>query len=55
VQDSPNLDPLLRDNSGAVRRLHLSDADKNALKAFLNTLTDSAFLNDPKFSNPFPP
>jgi cytochrome c peroxidase len=55
VRDGPYLDGLLRDNTGAIRRLHLSEQDKNALEAFLNTLTDSTFLNDPKFSDPFPP
>ena len=35
-------------------RMHLSESDKQALEAFLRTLTDNAFLTDPKFSNPFP-
>lgn len=34
-------------------RLGLSAADKAALVAFLNTLTDSSFLTDPRFTNPF--
>jgi cytochrome c peroxidase len=55
VKDSPNLDAILRDSTGAVIRLNLSESDKNALEAFLNTLTDDALLNDPKFSDPFPP
>ena len=53
VQDSPNLAPQLRDNAGAPRRLNLSEADKLALVAFLGTLTDTALIQDPKFSNPF--
>ena len=53
VQDSPNLAPQLRDNAGAPRRLNLSEADKLALIAFLGTLTDTALLQDPKFSSPF--
>jgi len=55
IQDSPNLDPILRDLTGAPWQLHLSDSDKAALEAFLNTFTDFAFLSDPKFSDPFPP
>lgn len=53
VQAGPHLDFILKDVSGAPRRLNLSDGEKNALEAFLNTLTDNAFLNDPKFSDPF--
>jgi cytochrome c peroxidase len=35
------------------RRLNLSEDDKNALEAFLHTLTDESFLTDPRFSDPF--
>lgn len=52
VKDSPNLDRLLRSDTGP-RRLNLSEQDKDALEAFLRTLTDTALLSDPKFSNPF--
>jgi cytochrome c peroxidase len=34
--------------------MNLSEADKQALEAFLNSLTDTPFLTDPKFSDPFP-
>ena len=54
VKDSPNLDALLRDVTGAPIQLHLTENDKLALEAFLDTLTDAAFLNNPKFSDPFP-
>jgi cytochrome c peroxidase len=54
--DVPLVDPRLR---GMLMTnpvtLNLSDPDKDALEAFLNTLTDTTFLNDPKFSDPFPP
>ena len=54
IQDSPQLSPQLRDShDGPVKRLDLSESDKEALEAFLHTLTDSAILNDPKFSDPF--
>jgi cytochrome c peroxidase len=35
------------------RRLNLSEEDKLAFEAFLNTFTDNEFLTDPKFSDPF--
>ncbi len=36
-----------------VRKLNLGERDKQDLIAFLNTLTDSVFLNNPAFGNPF--
>lgn len=54
VQDSPGLDPRLRTGDGSPRRLHLTDAQADALVAFLGSLTDSTFLQEPRFSNPFP-
>lgn len=36
-----------------VRKLHFSERDKQDLIAFLNTLTDSVFLQNPAFGNPF--
>lgn len=55
VQAHPNLDERLRgDPSNPLpRRLNLNDQEKQALVAFLNTLTDEVFLTDEKFSNPF--
>jgi len=52
VQNSANLDDRLRQGNG-VRRLNLSNQDKQALKDFLLTLTDNTFLSDEKFSSPF--
>jgi len=54
VQPHPNLDPRLVGPGGTPLRLNLSEAEKNGLEAFLRTLTDTAFLSDPKFSDPFP-
>lgn len=51
---SSSLDAGLKDVNGVPRQMNLSEADKQALEAFLNTLTDTAFLTDPKFSDPFP-
>ncbi len=53
VKDGPDLDNLLRDDSGHAVRLNLSEQDKDALEAFLRTLTDDAMLADPKFADPF--
>jgi cytochrome c peroxidase len=54
IQDSPDLDTLLRDAAGQVRRMHLCAEDQQALEAFLRTLTDEPMLADPKFADPFP-
>jgi cytochrome c peroxidase len=47
------LEPVLRTRGGEPRRLGLGEADIDALVAFLETLTDEAFLMDPRFSDPF--
>jgi cytochrome c peroxidase len=36
-----------------IQPLNFTASEKTALIAFLNTLTDRSFLNDPKFSDPF--
>lgn len=54
VQPHPDLDPVLRTRDGGARRLGLGEADIDALVAFLETLTDEAFLTDPRFADPFP-
>jgi cytochrome c peroxidase len=53
IKASSNLDPILG-GDGAPHRLNISEADKDALEAFLRTLTDEEILADPKFSDPFP-
>ena len=53
IQNSPNLDNRLRVGGGNVRRLNLSNTEKQALIDFMLTLTDYTFINDEKFSNPF--
>lgn len=39
--------------SGFVFRMQFSDQEKAAIIAFLKTLSDEAFLHDPRFSNPW--
>jgi cytochrome c peroxidase len=52
VKPHPNLDPRMRRPAGA-RQLNFTDSEKAALIAFLKSLTDPKFLNDPKYSDPF--
>ena len=53
IQPATNLHHRLRDENGKPKRFHFSEADKKALVAFMKTLTDRQFVNDPRFSNPF--
>jgi cytochrome c peroxidase len=63
IADHPNLAPQLRDGRpprpgqppqpGGPIRLNLSPAERNALVAFLHTLTDPNLATAPKFSDPF--
>ena len=53
IQDHPNLDLLLTDFNGNPIQFNMTAVQKDALKAFFATLTDSVMLNDEKFSNPF--
>ena len=49
LQNSPTIDPLMKKiNQGGVQ---LSAQDKADLKAFLLTLSDPSFLNNPDFQN----
>lgn len=51
VHQSPNVSPLMEFAfQGGVQ---LSEYDKAALKAFLLTLSDETFINNPEYSNPF--
>jgi plastocyanin len=53
VQPNVDLDPRLKAADGSPKRLGLTSAQKDALVAFLQTLTDSAFITAPRFANPF--
>ena len=52
IQLGPSLDNRLMQN-GQPRRMNLTQAEKDALVAFLRTLTDETVVNDPKFADPF--
>ena len=53
VKMSGSLDTMLGGIRSEPFLRNFSEADALALEAFFNTLTDPAFLADPKFSNPF--
>jgi cytochrome c peroxidase len=53
VVSNPNLSPPLVGPGGTPLRLNLTTAQQAALVAFLNTLTDTNLVNDPKLSDPF--
>jgi len=52
IQNDANLDDRLKIN-GQPMRMNITTQDKQAIIAFLNTLTDYNMVTDPKFSNPF--
>lgn len=54
VQNNVNLDGRLRGPGGVPIRANFTPAEKDAMVAFLNSLTDTAFLADPRFASPFP-
>lgn len=53
VKLHPNLSPPLLGLDGKPDNLHLTDEEKEALISFLHTLTDSSFIQDERFSDPF--
>lgn len=53
VKNHPNLSVELKDNNGNPQQLNLTEAQKQALAAFLRTLTDPNILNNQKWSDPF--
>ncbi|WP_277477605.1 cytochrome-c peroxidase [Catalinimonas alkaloidigena] len=59
IQMSSTLDPLIQEasnepiNEGEPIKLHLLPEEKDAILAFLHMLTDSTFIEDERFSNPF--
>jgi cytochrome c peroxidase len=39
--------------TGSITQLNLTEYDKQALLAFLHTLTDTSYYSNPAFQNPF--
>lgn len=53
IKSSANLNPLLKDANGEPLRMNISAQEKDALIAFLNTLTDYETITATRFSDPF--
>lgn len=55
IHNSPTLSPFLKTPNveSDPRHLSFTQQEKEDLLAFLNMLTDSSFVTDPRFSNPF--
>lgn len=53
IQPHTNLNPLLRNGNGQAKRMNFNDSEKEALVAYLETLTDEEMVKDVKFSTPF--
>ena len=53
VQPHPHLDWRLKDNNGEPKKLNLTENEKDAMVAFLKTLTDENFITNEKWSDPF--
>ncbi len=53
VQNHANLSPPLRLQNGQIRRLNLTQNEKDALLAFMLTLTDNTLATEERFSDPF--
>lgn len=49
VKGSPTVDPLMPNNNGGFR---LTSVEKRQLVAFLKILSDTSFINNPKFKDP---
>lgn len=53
TQPGPTLDPRLVGPGGTQLRFDLTQAEREAVVAFLHTLTDTTWLGDPRFRSPF--
>jgi len=53
IQAHPHLDANLKMLNGQPMRMNFSAEEKDALVAFLRTLTDYTFVTDQKYSDPF--
>lgn len=53
IKPHKDLDKKFKNKNGEVIHLNLDPIEKQALVAFLHTLTDYEMINDPKYSDPF--
>ena len=53
IANHPNLDHRLKNHNNEPLRLEITNDEKDAIIAFLNTLTDHHMITSPDLSNPF--
>lgn len=53
IKETENLDHRLRTPEGSAKQFKIPASEKQAIIAFLNSLTDYQMISDPKYSNPF--
>lgn len=53
IANNPNLDNRLREANGQPREMNISAHEKQAIIAFLRSLSDESVITDPRFSDPF--
>ena len=53
IANHPNLDDRLKDVNNLAIKLNITNPEKTAIVAFLNTLNDYTMMTDRKFSSPF--
>jgi cytochrome c peroxidase len=53
IKGNSSLDNRLRGSDGHPVRMNISSTEKAALVAFMKTLTDQEFVQDPRFADPF--
>ncbi|MFN7912675.1 MAG: cytochrome-c peroxidase [Bacteroidota bacterium] len=53
INDTRTLAPNFRNLDGSVKKLNISRIERDAIVAFLKTLKNDDFLNNPMYSNPF--
>ena len=53
IKDNQNLDSRLKTANGNPVKMNFTEFERQALVAFLHTLTDETYLADEKFSDPF--
>ena len=53
IKAHPNLENQLKELNGQPLQLNISEQEKTAIIAFLNSMTDFQFITNPDFSSPF--
>ncbi|MCD6062262.1 MAG: cytochrome-c peroxidase [Flavipsychrobacter sp.] len=53
IRETPNLAWALRGEDSTAIKMNISETEKEAIIAFLNTLTDHQMITDKRYSNPF--